>query len=65
MSSSPAEIACLVIEAFGGLAATKAALGRPKTTIHAWKKNGIPDWRWAEVKAAAKREGIKLPKAAA
>lgn len=53
-----------VIAAFGGLSKMARALGHKHvTTVHAWQKAGrIPDWRWHEIRAAATRANVNLPK---
>lgn len=56
-------IATRMVDAFGGLAKTKRALGhRFGTTINAWRRTGkIPPWRYAEINAAARRLDVTLP----
>ena len=56
-----------VIAAFGGLVKTQRALGhKHASTVFGWKKNNkVPHWRYPEILAAARKEGVvdKLPAA--
>ena len=61
------ELARAVIAAFGGVDATARALcHQHSSTVASWNnsKYGIPDWRWYEIRAAAAKHGVKLPKGA-
>lgn len=53
-----------VIQAFGGLSKTAKALRhRNVTTVQGWRDRGhIPAYRFAEIREAAVREKVDLPK---
>jgi len=52
-----------IIEAFGGLSKTAAALGHKNvTTVQYWlEQDAIPDWRMHQIREAAAKEDISLP----
>lgn len=31
-------------------------INAPVTTVHKWKKAGVPDWRWDQIEAAFRTE---------
>jgi len=53
-----------VVAAFGGLTKTAKALGHDHvTTVDGWLRSGrIPYWRFSEIRAAAERENVTLPR---
>lgn len=50
-----------VIDAFGGTSATAKLTGIPVTTVHAWRKNGIPRSRMAHLELVASMNKIEIP----
>lgn len=51
-----------VIKAFGGATALATATGWPVSTVHSWLRRGaIPDYRRADILAAAARRNVVLP----
>lgn len=52
-----------LITALGGTTAVAKLLSAPPSTVHSWRKNGIPRSRMAHLELAAKAEGIALPEA--
>lgn len=51
----------IIIDAMGGTSAVAGLLSAPTSTVHSWRKNGIPLSRLAHLKLAAKAEGIDWP----
>lgn len=49
--------ACNIIDGLGGTTAVHKLTGVPISTIHSWRKNGIPDGRLNHLKLAAQAAG--------
>lgn len=45
-----------LIDAFGGTSATAKLAGLPISTVHSWRKNGIPQSRLSHLRLVAKVE---------
>lgn len=61
-TQSDANIAQLVIKAFGGPTKAAAAIGAPISTVDSWQRAGsIPAWRRPQVLKAAASQEIELP----
>lgn len=45
-----------LIDAFGGTSATARLAGLPISTVHSWRKNGIPHSRLSHLRLVAKVE---------
>lgn len=54
-----------VIDGLGGTTAVAKMIGAPVTTVHAWRKNGIPPWRLEQLKVRAAALGKSVPEAVA
>jgi hypothetical protein len=54
-----------VIDALGGTSAVARLIQAPVSTVHSWRKNGIPPSRLAHLKLVASTQGIALPSQAA
>ncbi|WP_081496676.1 carph-isopro domain-containing protein [Novosphingobium sp. AP12] len=50
-----------VIDHLGGTSAVAKLIEAPMSTVHSWRKNGIPHSRMAHLRLAAKAEGRVLP----
>jgi len=50
-----------VIDALGGTTAVALATEAPTSTVHSWRKIGIPSSRLAHLKLIAEQRGVKLP----
>lgn len=57
MSDEPNEI----IDGLGGTTAVARLLSAPSSTVHSWRKNGIPPSRLAHLKLAAQADGREWP----
>lgn len=53
-----------VIEALGGTSAVAKLISAPVSTVHSWRKIGIPASRLAHLRLVAEQEGKTLPVAA-
>lgn len=53
--------ASAIIDALGGTTAVHRLTETPISTIHSWRKKGIPAGRLAHLKLVAANEGITLP----
>ncbi|MBY9062323.1 hypothetical protein K7957_05185 [Sphingomonas yunnanensis] len=42
-----------IIDALGGTTPVARLMGSPISTVHSWRKNGIPPWRLAQLRVAA------------
>ena len=49
-----------IIDAMGGTTAVAKLLSAPASTVHSWRKNGIPPSRLAHLKLAAHHAGKPL-----
>ena len=50
-----------VIDALGGTTAVAKRISAPVSTVHSWRKIGIPASRLSHLKLIASAEGIDLP----
>jgi hypothetical protein len=50
-----------IIDGLGGTTAVSRMTLVPPSTVHSWRKNGIPLSRLAHLKLAAKAEGLPWP----
>jgi hypothetical protein len=50
-----------VLDHLGGTSAVAKLIEAPISTVHSWRKNGIPQSRMAHLRLAAKDAGIELP----
>jgi hypothetical protein len=50
-----------VIDALGGTSEVARAIEAPTSTVHSWRKIGIPSSRLAHLRLIAKHQGIELP----
>lgn len=53
-----------VIDTLGGTSAVAKLIEAPISTVHSWRKIGIPASRLAHLKMVADQKGIALPVAA-
>lgn len=58
------EIAAKVIDALGGTSAVAKLINAPVSTVHSWRKIGIPASRLAHLRLVADTQGVTLPVAA-
>lgn len=49
-----------VIDALGGSTAVSRKTGAPLSTVHSWRKNGLPPSRLEHLKLIATHEGIEI-----
>ncbi|EQB09727.1 carph-isopro domain-containing protein [Novosphingobium lindaniclasticum] len=54
-------LANTVIDHLGGSTAVAKMIEAPLSTVHSWRKNGIPQSRMAHLRLAAKDAGLELP----
>jgi hypothetical protein len=52
-----------VIDALGGTSEVSRLIEAPTSTVHSWRKIGIPPSRLAHLKLVAKSQGKSLPAA--
>lgn len=50
-----------VIDTLGGTTAVATAIEAPTSTVHSWRKIGIPSSRMAHLRLIALQKGIHLP----
>lgn len=50
-----------IIDGLGGTSAVAAMTEIPVSTVHSWRKNGIPSSRLAHLRLAAKAAGKEWP----
>lgn len=50
-----------VIDALGGTSSVAAMIEAPTSTVHSWRKIGIPRSRLAHLRLLANAKGISLP----
>ena len=50
-----------VIDALGGTTAVATAIEAPTSTVHSWRKIGIPPSRLAHLRLIANSTGVELP----
>jgi hypothetical protein len=53
-------VANLIIDALGGTSAVARVTDAPPSTVHSWRKNGIPRSRLAHLRLVAERDGVEL-----
>ena len=51
-----------IIDAFDGTSALARLIEAPPSTVHSWRKMGIPASRMAHLRLLADAKGIALPK---
>lgn len=49
-----------IVDAMGGTSAVAQMSKTPTSTVHSWRKNGIPDARLDHLKLVADREGLSI-----
>lgn len=49
-----------IIDALGGTTAVSRKAEAPLSTVHSWRRNGIPASRLAHLKLIAREEGVRL-----
>lgn len=49
-----------VIDALGGSTAVSRKTGAPLSTVHSWRKNGLPPSRLEHLKLIAQQEGVRI-----
>ncbi|MGF7152488.1 hypothetical protein [Novosphingobium gossypii] len=54
-------LANIVIDHLGGTSAVSKMVEAPMSTVHSWRKNGIPRSRLAHLRLAAKADEKPLP----
>lgn len=52
--------AALMIDELGGTTAVARAIGAPVSTVHSWRKNGIPHWRKDALQKLASKKRASL-----
>jgi hypothetical protein len=52
-----------IIDALGGTSATARLIEAPPSTVHSWRKIGIPPSRMAHLRMVANAQGVSLPDA--
>jgi hypothetical protein len=57
-------IAAQIIDALGGTTVVALAIEAPTSTVHSWRKIGIPRSRLAHLRLLAEAKGITLPEIA-
>lgn len=50
-----------VIDALGGTSEVARLIEAPTSTVHSWRKIGIPPSRLAHLKLVASHKGVELP----
>lgn len=50
-----------VIDALGGTSAVARLIESPPSTVHSWRKIGIPASRLAHLRLIAQAQGVTLP----
>jgi len=53
--------AAQILDALGGTTAVATLIEAPISTVHSWRKIGIPRSRLAHLRLVAKQKGIQLP----
>jgi len=51
----------IVIDKLGGTSAVARLISAPPSTVHSWRKIGIPSSRLAHLKLIADAQGVTLP----
>lgn len=49
-----------IIDALGGTTAVSRKAEAPLSTVHSWRRNGIPPSRLAHLKLIAREDGVQL-----
>lgn len=55
--------ACEIIDKFGGTSALSKLTGISTSTIHSWRKNGIPEGRMSHIRMVGEVEGVEIASA--
>jgi hypothetical protein len=55
-------LADIIIDTLGGTTEVSRKTRAPVSTVHSWRKNGIPPSRMAHLEMIAEAEGKKLPR---
>lgn len=55
------KIAAKIIDGLGGTSAVAKMTMTPVSTVHSWRKNGIPRARLAHLKLAAQAQQVAIP----
>jgi hypothetical protein len=50
-----------VIDALGGTSEVARSIEAPTSTVHSWRKIGIPSSRLAHLRLIAQAQGVELP----
>ena len=50
-----------IIDALGGTTVVARLVEAPISTVHSWRKNGIPSSRLAHLRLIAETKGVSLP----
>lgn len=50
-----------IIDGLGGTSAVAKMMSTPTSTVHSWRKNGIPLSRQAHLRLVVKAEGLRWP----
>ncbi|WP_447727252.1 carph-isopro domain-containing protein [Sphingomonas koreensis] len=53
-------VADRIIDALGGTTAVSRKTDTPPSTVHSWRKNGIPRSRLSHLKLVAAHEGVSI-----
>lgn len=51
----------MIIDGLGGTSAVAKMMSTPTSTVHSWRKNGIPLSRQAHLRLVVKAEGLRWP----
>ena len=51
----------MIIDGLGGTSAVAKMMSAPVSTVHSWRKNGIPSSRIAHLKLIVQAEGLAWP----
>ena len=55
------DAASTLIDALGGTTAVARMTEAPVSTVHSWRKNGIPASRLAHLRLLARDKGVPIP----
>ncbi len=51
----------IIIDGLGGTSAVAKMMSAPVSTVHSWRKNGIPPSRVAHLKLVVQAKGLRWP----
>ncbi|SEQ59872.1 carph-isopro domain-containing protein [Sphingobium sp. YR768] len=51
----------MIIDGLGGTSAVAKMMSTPTSTVHSWRKNGIPLSRLAHLRLVVKADGLRWP----